>query len=358
MTLPYEADKFEDACRTTAACLLGCGLDPEKMTLFRQSAVRQHSELQWILGCVTPLGWLNRMTQFKQKAGGSSSKSGDSKLDAAAADGAGLGLYAYPVLQAADILLYRGTEVPVGEDQHQHIELARDIATTFNSRFCGITNATLSEAARGGARKEKQAEKKSHEDMSPAQLKRAQAEEKDLSEKEIKAAAQRALAQGFYLPPPKTVSLPGEAKRVMSLRHASKKMSKSDPSDYTRINLIDSDDAIREKIKKATTDNETGFTFDPEKRPEKSNLLTIFSGVTGRPVQELAAQYATSSAVDFKKDLADALIAHLSPLRGEALRLMADKGHVDAVLKQGAETANEIAAETMMHVRRVTGLVA
>jgi len=285
MTMPYDAGALQQACLTTAACLLAAGIDPARSVLFRQSAVREHSELAWLLSCVTPLGLLKRMTQFKQKSGRER-------------DGACLGLLSYPVLQAADILLYRATEVPVGEDQHQHLELARDVAGAFNAR-----------------------------------------------------------ARAPIFPLPATVSPPGAVRRVMSLRDASRKMSKSDPDDASRINLTDGPDAIRDKVRRAKTDSVTGFSLDAAGRPEKTNLVGIMAAVTGATPEAVAATYATASAAAFKDDLAAALIATLTPVGDEVRRRLADPAHLAAVLAAGGDAARRVAAGVMADVRAVAGIV-
>ncbi len=229
-----------------------------------------HSRLAWVLNCVTPLGWLNRMTQFKEKAGKNR-------------ENAPVGLFVYPVLQAADILAYRATHVPVGEDQKQHLELSRDIAASFNRRF----------------------------------------------------------AEGFFpLPEP---MIHAEATRVMSLRDGSKKMSKSDPSDMSRINLTDDADAIASKIRKAKSDSILGITYDPESRPEASNLLSIFAALADRTRADVAAEYASTSFAQFKEHLAELCVEKLAPINAEMRGLLANPAHLDAVLADGAARASAIA---------------
>lgn len=243
ITVPFDAALMPGRVRSMVASLLGAGLDPSRNILFKQSDVRAHTELAWYLGCITPLGWLNRMTQYKQK-------SADKKNESA------LGLLAYPVLMAADILLYRATHVPVGEDQLQHLELARQIAATFNDRFAN-------------------------------------------GKKEV-------------LPRPFPVvedENPVGLARIMSLRDPTKKMSKSDASAMSRIDLTDSADIIRKKIMKAQTDAIAGISYSKAERPGISNLLDIASVVTGDSVQQLAAQYADYQTGAFKQSVADAVIA-------------------------------------------------
>lgn len=244
ITVPFEPRRMQPQIRAMVAALLGAGLDPQRSVLFKQSDVRSHAELAWLLGCITPIGWLNRMTQYKQKAQ-------DARMESA------LGLLAYPVLMAADILLYRATHVPVGDDQQQHLELARMIASTFNDRF-------------------------SHAQQLP---------------------------EVFPKPFPAVDADATPLARVMSLREPAKKMSKSDPSAFSRIELTDSADTIRKKIMKATTDAIDGITFDKQQRPGVANLLAIFSAVTGESVDALAAEYATAQTGAFKRSVADAVIA-------------------------------------------------
>lgn len=307
MTQPYDAPAMRAACRLTAASLLACGIDPARSTVFRQSAVRGHAELAWVLGCVTPLGVLSRMTQFKDKTRG-----GGAALEGAAGAGSGgsgdsggggspnLGLLSYPVLQAADILLYRATHVPVGEDQAQHLELARTIAEAFHRRF-GQGRTPL-------------------------------------------------------LPPPVTMSLGGASARVMSLRDATRKMSKSDADDGSRINLTDSADAIAAKLRRAVTDSDVGFTYDVARRPAKSNLLALAAALAGEPLEAVAARHASATAADFKRHLTEVAVERIVPIGDSIRRLLADPNHVDELLAQGAERAGALAEDTMREVRGVTGL--
>lgn len=284
ITVPQEPEALARSTRETAAAYIACGIDPKKNIIFPQSAIHAHSELAWILNCHTPLGWLNRMTQFKEKAGKQR-------------DNAALGLYSYPVLQAADILIYKATHVPVGEDQKQHIELARDIAGAFNRAY---------------------------------------------------------KTEFFPLPEP---VIQKQAARVMSLRDGTKKMSKSDESDYSRINLTDDADTIAKKFKKAKSDMEPGINYDIEKRPEASNLLQIFATMTDRTVEAVAKEYADSQFSTFKQDLADAAVAHLSPITAHIRELLADQAQLDAILKDGAKRADAIAAPVMQQVRDRVGFV-
>lgn len=284
ITLPQDPAALRSNVRECAAALIACGVQPEKSAIFPQSAVYQHAELNWVLACNTPLGWLNRMTQFKDKAGKNKEK-------------APLGLYAYPVLMAADILLYQATHVPVGEDQKQHLELTRDIAGAFNRQYG---------------------------------------------------------SEFFTLPEPFIL---GEATRVMSLRDGTKKMSKSDESEYSRITLTDDADMIAKKFKKAKSDMEEGIRYDPEKRPEASNLLTIYAALQGITVKEAQAECASLTFSDFKTRLTDVAVAHLAPLSNEMNRIMADTAYLDAVLAKGAAAAGETAARTMRGVKEQVGFI-
>jgi tryptophanyl-tRNA synthetase len=270
--------------REAAAALLAAGVDPHHSILFAQSSVPAHAQLAWVLSCVSPLGWLNRMTQFKEKAGKDR-------------ENAPVGLYTYPVLMAADILAYQATHVPVGEDQKQHLELARDIAGSFNRRF-----------------------------------------EVDL----------------FPLPEPMIL---GEATRVMSLRDGTKKMSKSDPSEQSRISLIDDADAIALKIRRAKSDSILGVSYDLENRPEASNLLTIFAALAERPRAEIEAIYADTSFSEFKSRLADLAVEKLAPIAGEMRRLQADPGHLDRILRDGAERAAAIADKVLAQAYDAVGFL-
>jgi tryptophanyl-tRNA synthetase len=270
LTTVQNAAEMRQNIREVAAALIASGIDPARSILFVQSRVPAHSRLAWVLNCVTPLGWLNRMTQFKEKAGKHR-------------ENAPVGLFVYPVLQAADILAYRATHVPVGEDQKQHLELSRDIAASFNRRF----------------------------------------------------------AEGFFpLPEP---MIQAETARVMSLRDGSKKMSKSDASDMSRINLTDDADAIATKIRKAKSDSILGITYDPENRPEASNLLSIFAALADRPRTDVAAEYASTSFAQFKEHLAELCVEKLAPINAEMRGLLANPAHLDAVLADGAARADAIA---------------
>jgi tryptophanyl-tRNA synthetase len=286
LTLPQDPAILLSNTREVTAAYIAAGIDPERCIIFNQSAVAAHSELSWILSCHTPMGWLNRMTQFKEKAGKHR-------------ENAALGLYAYPVLMAADILVYKATHVPVGEDQKQHLELARDIAGAFNRHY----------------------------------------------DKEF-----------FPLPEPQIL---GEATRVMSLRDGLKKMSKSDESDYSRINLTDDADTIALKVRKAKTDPEPlpEAVEDLEKRPEADNLVTIYSALAGTSRQETLGQFAGQQFSAFKGNLVDLAVDKLAPISTEMNRLMSDVGEIDRILRRGADKANELASANLAEAKDIIGLL-
>jgi tryptophanyl-tRNA synthetase len=295
ITIFQDPKELVENTRGVTAAYLACGLDPKRSIIFNQSRVHEHAELAWVFNCVARLGWLNRMTQFKEKAGRDR-------------ENASVGLYAYPNLMAADILLYKGTHVPVGEDQKQHLELARDIAQKFNNDFAD------SIAAHG------------HGD------------------------------QFFPLPEP---MITGPATRVMSLRDGTKKMSKSDASDYSRINLTDDADLIRQKIRKAKTDSEP-LPSEPKGlagRPEAENLVGIFAALSGQSREAVLTEFSGAQFSTFKPALAELAVAKLAPISGEMKRLLADPSHIDAVLADGAERASAIAAPNMDAVKDVVGLL-
>ncbi|MBC6440630.1 MAG: tryptophan--tRNA ligase [Rhodospirillales bacterium] len=284
ITMPCDPGALRHATREAAAGFLAAGLDPERCIMFNQSQCPMHTRLGWMLSCLTPLGWLNRMTQFKEKAGKKR-------------DHASLGLYGYPVLQAADILGFRATHVPVGEDQKQHLELSRDIAGAFNRRF-GVD----------------------------------------------------------FFPLPEPV-IAGEATRVMSLRDGTRKMSKSDESDYSRINLTDDRDTIARKFRKARTDSEPGVTDDPENRPEASNLIAIYAALADSSRQAVVDEFASARFSDFKERLTELAVEKLGPVGEEMKRLAADPGHVDAVLRDGAARARSIAEPIQAEVEEIMGFL-
>ncbi|MBM3482206.1 MAG: tryptophan--tRNA ligase [Alphaproteobacteria bacterium] len=284
ITVPQDPAALRAATREVTAGLLASGIDPKVSIVFNQSQVKGHAALAWILNCLTPLGWLNRMTQFKEKAG-------------KARDQAGLGLYAYPVLMAADILLYKATHVPVGEDQKQHLELARDIAGAFN-RQSGV--------------------------------------------------------EVFPLPEPMIL---GPATRVMSLRDGTKKMSKSDTSDYSRINLTDDASTIALKIRKAKTDSEPTVTYEPKRRPEAANLIDIFAALSGETAEAVTRRFSDSGFSAFKNALGELAVEKLGPLAAEMRRLMQHQDYIDEVLRAGGERAQHIAERNLAEVENLVGLL-
>jgi tryptophanyl-tRNA synthetase len=282
--------------REVSAAFIAAGIDPKKHIVFNQSQVTGHAELTWIFNCVARVGWLNRMTQFKEKAGKDR-------------ENASVGLYDYPVLMAADILLYRATHVPVGEDQKQHLELARDIAQKFNNDFGDSV--------------------RSH-----------------------------GFNDGLFFPQPEPL-ITGPATRVMSLRDGTKKMSKSDPSDYSRINLTDDADTIAQKIRKAKTDPEPLPSEEKglESRPEADNLVGIYAALAGRTKADVLGEFGGGQFSSFKNSLVELCVEKLSPIASEMKRLVADPGYVDAILIDGADRARAIADETMKLTRDIVGFV-
>jgi tryptophanyl-tRNA synthetase len=281
--------------REVAAAFIASGIDPKQHIVFNQSQVVEHAELAWIFNCVARMGWLNRMTQFKEKAGKDR-------------ENASVGLFAYPALMAADILLYHATHVPVGDDQKQHLELTRDIAQKFNNDFAPrIRELGLAES---------------------------------------------------YFPITEPV-IEGPATRVMSLRDGSKKMSKSDPADLSRINLTDSSDDIARKIRKAKTDPEPlPDTLEAlASRPEADNLVGIFAALADRTKEEVLAEFGGKQFSELKPALADLAVEKVAPVNREMRQLLADPGHVDAVLADGANRARAIAHKTMREVRSIIGFL-
>src|SRR5262245_51173685 len=283
------------AIREVTAAFLACGIDPKKHIVFNQSQVPEHAELAWVFNCVARLGWLNRMTQFKEKAGKDR-------------ENASVGLYAYPNLMAADILVYRATHVPVGEDQKQHLELSRDIAQKFNNDYGDSIRA-----------------------------------------------------HGFgdaFFPQPEPL-IQGPATRVMSLRDGTKKMSKSDASDQSRINLTDDPDAIAHKIRRAKTDPEPLPRDEKalEARAEADNLVGIYAALAGVSKGEVLKQFGGAQFSTFKPALADLLVAKLSPVTAEMRRIKEDFAYIDSVLADGAARAQLLAAETMKAVKDIVGFV-
>ncbi|MBF0130788.1 MAG: tryptophan--tRNA ligase [Alphaproteobacteria bacterium] len=286
ITVWQDPAELRKSTREVAAGLLAAGIDPARNVVFHQSSVPGHAQLAWVFNCVARLGWLNRMTQFKEKAGKDR-------------ENASVGLYAYPNLMAADILLYKATHVPVGEDQKQHLELARDIAQKFNNDF------------------------------------------------------------GTDLFPVVEPIIQGVAARVMSLRDGTKKMSKSDPSDYSRINMTDGPDAILQKIRKAKTDPhplpETPEGY--ESRPDAANLVGIYAALSDTEFEDTAKRFAGEQFSTFKQHLADLAVAKLGPIGEEMKRLMADPGHVDGVLRDGAQRARAMAEPILKQVFDVVGFL-
>ncbi|THD48796.1 MAG: tryptophan--tRNA ligase [Bradyrhizobium sp.] len=295
MTMPHDPETLRRTTREVTAAFVACGVDPKKNVVFNQSRVGEHAELAWIFDCVARLGWLNRMTQFKEKAGKDR-------------EAASIGLYNYPVLMAADILLYRATHVPVGEDQRQHLELTRDIAQKFNNDFA----ASIAERGWGDA----------------------------------------------FFPLPEGL-IQGPAMRVMSLRDGTKKMSKSDPSEYSLIALTDDADTIAQKIRKAKTDAEPlpseveGLTS----RPEAENLVGIYAALADEAKADVLRRFGGGQFSQFKNALAELTVAKLTPIRAEILRLNADPGFVDSILADGARKAQAIAKPNMDAVKDIVGLI-
>ena len=290
ITVPQDPIKLRDSTHEVTAAIIASGVDVKKSILFNQSSVKEHTELAWIFNCVCRIGWLNRMTQFKEKAGKNREK-------------ATVGLYGYPVLMAADILLYKATHVPVGEDQKQHIELARDIASAFNSMFT----------------------KENEEDF-------------------------------FSLPEPQIL---GSATRVMSLRDGTKKMSKSDASDASRINLTDTKEQISNKIKKAKTDpNPLPETLDELKsRPEALNLLNIYAALSSQTISITLDQVSGKGFSHFKPLLIELAVETLSPISSEMRVLLKDTKEIDKILKIGEEKAKNIAEPVLKKVKNLVGFI-
>jgi tryptophanyl-tRNA synthetase len=283
MTVPYVPKELKHSTLNVIATYLACGIDPNKSTIFIQNTILEHAHLAWIFNCITPTGRMNRMTQFKEKSDKYKEHSS-------------LGLYCYPVLMAADILLYQANYVPVGEDQKQHVELTRDIAVAFN----------------------------------------------------------RVVKQEYFTLPEPMITGPGT--RIMSLKDGTKKMSKSEESDYSKINLIDSNDEIILKFRKAKTDSIAEIYYDKENRPEMSNLLNIYSAFSGIKIKELGEKYSGMGCAVFKNDLAELTITNISKIREEHKRLMEDIGYVKEILDLGKEKAQCIASKNMTEIQELLGL--
>ena len=285
ITFKQNPKVLKDNIRETTAAFLASGIDPKRSIIFNQSLVPAHAEGSWILGCVARMGWLNRMTQFKEKAGKDKEK-------------ASIGLYIYPVLMAADILLYDATHVPVGEDQKQHLELSRDIAQKFNLDF-----------------------------NSPNFLR----------------APEPLIQKNFS--------------RIMSLKDGTNKMSKSDPSDLSRINLTDTKDQISNKIKKAKTDTQSLPDSDKDlnKRPEAENLLGIYSSLSNQSLKDSINEFSGKNFSEFKKKLADLVVEKISPISVEINKLQNDINFIDSVLEEGGEKANKIASKKVEEMKKIVG---
>ena len=286
ITVRVEPKDLKENILSTAAAFLASGLDEKKNIIFSQSSVRAHSELSWILNCTARVGWLNRMTQFKEKAGSNKEK-------------ASVGLYTYPILMAADILVYQATHVPVGEDQKQHLELCRDIAIKFNNDYG-----------------------------------------KDF----------------FNIPEP---IIPDISARVMSLRDGLKKMSKSDESDLSRINLTDSKEQIVQKVKKAKTDSEPineDIFNEKSKRFEAQNLISIYADLKSESNEKILSQFEGKNFSEFKKDFTDLLIEYISPISDKIDLLRKNEDHLLKILKNGQEKASNVADKTMKDVKNIIGL--
>ncbi|MDG1995784.1 MAG: tryptophan--tRNA ligase [Emcibacteraceae bacterium] len=286
ITVWQDPDVLRNATREVAAGMIASGIDPKKSIIFNQSQVSAHAELAWIFNCVARIGWLNRMTQFKEKAGKNKER-------------VSVGLYVYPDLMAADILAYQATHVPVGADQKQHLELTRDIAQKFNSDY------------------------------------------------------------GVEFFPEVEPLIFGEATRVMSLRDGNAKMSKSDPSENSRINLTDDRDIIAKKIRKARTDSEPlpGIMADLDGRAEAKNLINIFAALSERKADAVCGEYEGKGFADFKRDLADLSVEKLGPITDEMTRLMDDTTYIDGILREGAENADKIARPILKEVQDIVGFL-
>jgi len=289
ISMPHAPAELRENTLEMTAALVACGIDPDKSVLFNQAQVPAHAELQWLLAGTARMGWLNRMTQWKDKAGKNR-------------EGQSVALFTYPVLQAADVLLYQATHVPVGEDQKQHLELARDIAQKFNNDFAP--------------------------DEAPV----------------------------FTLPDP---IIPPEAARIMSLRDGSAKMSKSDPSDMSRINLTDDADTLMNKVKKAKTDPEPlpSDKAGLEGRPEAANLVGIYAAMAGTSVEAVLSEFGGQGFGRFKPALGELLVASLAPINARFVELRQDREALDAILAKGASRARELAAPTLTAVYAALGLV-
>ena len=283
ITTKQDPKALKENIRETLATFIASGIDPKKSIIFNQSAVSAHSEGAWILSCIARMGWLNRMTQFKEKAGKDKEK-------------ASVGLYSYPILMASDILLYDSTHVPVGDDQKQHLELCRDIAQKFNLDF-----------------------------NVPDFLK-----------------VPEPIIQKYF-------------SRIMSLKDGTKKMSKSDPSDLSRVNLTDDKDVIKNKIKKAKTDSLPICEKDIEKRFEAKNLLEIYSSLSEKKIEDTINQFDGKNFSEFKEELSDIMVEKISPISLEINKLLNDKKHLDKILIEGIEKADKIANKKILEMKKIIG---
>ncbi len=285
VTVKQDPKVLKQNIRQTAATFLACGINPKKSIIFNQSAVSAHSELSWLLSCVARMGWLNRMTQFKEKAGKDKEK-------------ASVGLYIYPILMAADILLYDATHVPVGEDQKQHLELARDISKKFNVDF---------------------------------------------------------EAPNFFKIPEPLIQK--SFARIMSLKDGTKKMSKSDPSDLSRINLTDTESDIINKIRKAKTDTNPfpANISDLNSRPEIENLLGIYASLNGNKIEDLLVEFKDQNFNFFKEQLSKLIVGKISPISKQIKKLMQNTSYIDQVLRDGSEKANELSSKKLADIKKKFG---
>ena len=285
ITVKQNSKELRNNILETVATFIASGIDPKKSIIFNQSKVSAHAEMAWILSCVAPMGWLNRMTQFKEKAGKDKEK-------------ASIGLYSYPVLMAADILLYDSTHVPVGEDQKQHLELCRDIAQKFNNDF--------------------------------------------------------GIQEFFNVPEP---LIQKQFSRIMSLKDGTKKMSKSELSDLSRINLTDNKDSIINKIRKAKTDPMPlpSSIEELEKRPEAKNLLEIFSSLTNFPLEKTIQNFEGKNFSEFKEKMSEVLIEKIEPISNEIKKLIQDKKYLDKILIEGQQKANDIASSKIKKIQEIVG---
>lgn len=305
LTIAPDPQELMNATRSVAAAYIAAGIDVKKHIVFNQSRVHEHAELAWVFNCIARMGWLNRMTQFKEKAGKDR-------------ENASVGLFAYPSLMAADILAYRATHVPVGDDQKQHLELTRDIAQKFNNDY----SARIKELGLG-----------------------------------VDMQMGRETVNGYF--PLTEPLIGGAATRIMSLRDGSKKMSKSDPSDMSRINLTDTEDDIAKKIRKAKTDTEP-LPSDVEGlagRAEATNLVGILAALTDTTPEKVLNDHGGKAFSEFKPHLAEVAIEIVSPITSEMRRLMSDPSYIDQVLANGGERASAMAAETLSDVRQIVGLI-